>query len=61
MIRIEKKKMGRPTDNPKTIVKRARMSEADVEKLKVCCKVLNMSESDVLRIGIDEVYKKLKK
>lgn len=36
------------------------MSEADVEKLKVCCKALNMSESDVLRIGIDEIYKKLK-
>ncbi|MDE7425078.1 MAG: hypothetical protein K2N51_15565 [Lachnospiraceae bacterium] len=61
MISIEKKKLGRPTDNPKTIVKRARMSEKDVEKLKECCKVLNMSESDVLRMGIDEVYQRLKK
>lgn len=51
--------MGRPTDNPKTIVKRARMSEADVEKLKICCQKLNMSESGVLRIGIDKVYKEL--
>ncbi len=51
--------MGRPTDNPKTIVKRARMSESDVEKLKICCQKLNMSESDILRIGVDRVYKKL--
>lgn len=51
--------MGRPTDNPKTIVKRARMSESDVEKLKLCCQKLNMSESDIIRIGIDKVYMEL--
>lgn len=61
MITVEKKKMGRPTDNPKTIVKRARMSEDDVNKLKVCCEVLKLSESDVLRMGVDEVYSKIKK
>ena len=61
MILIEKKKMGRPTDAPKTIVKRARMSEKDVEKLRQCCEVLNMSESDVLRMGIDKVYEQLRK
>nr|DAF22794.1 MAG TPA: hypothetical protein [Caudoviricetes sp.] len=53
--------MGRPTNNPKTIVKRARMSEEDVEKLKYCCDTLKLSESDVLRMGIDEVYQKIKK
>ena len=53
--------MGRPTNNPKTIVKRARMSEEDVEKLKYCCDTLKLSESDVLRMGIDEVYQRLKK
>ncbi len=51
--------MGRPTDNPKTIVKRARMSESDVEKLKICCQKLNMSESDIIRIGVDRVYMEL--
>lgn len=61
MVQVEKKKMGRPTDAPKIIVKRARMSESDVEKLKECCRILKMSESDVLRKGIDEVYQKLKK
>ena len=61
MIQVEKKKMGRPTENPKTIVKRARMSEEDVKKIRVCCEALNLSESDVLRMGIDEVYQKIKK
>ncbi len=60
MIKVDKKKMGRPTDSPKTIVKRARMSEEDVEKLQICCKALGISESDVLRMGIDEVYQKVK-
>lgn len=52
--------MGRPTESPKTIVKRARMSKKDVERLQECCKILDMSESDVLRMGIEEVYLKLK-
>lgn len=60
MIPIEKKKMGRPTDNPKTIVKRARMSEDDIKKLQICCKILGISESDVLRMGVNEVYQKIK-
>ena len=63
MIVVDKKKMGRPytdTGNPKTIVKRARMSEEDVKKLKQCCIALGMSESDILRLGIDEIYKKIK-
>ncbi len=60
MIQVEKKKMGRPTDSPKTIVKRARMSEEDIEKLKCCCEILERSESDVLRMGIDEVYQKIR-
>ena len=51
--------MGRPTDNPKTTVKRARMSTDDLNKLTECCEKLNMSESDVLRMGINEVYKKV--
>lgn len=51
---------GRPTDNPKTVVKRARMSEEDVLKLKKCCEFLKLSESEVLRLGIDRVYQECK-
>lgn len=61
MIQVEKKKMGRPTNDPKTVVKRARMSEKDVEKLTACCEYLKLSESDVIRMGVDEVYQKIKK
>ncbi|MBQ7232363.1 MAG: CopG family transcriptional regulator [Bacillales bacterium] len=56
----EKKKIGRPTNAPKTIVKRARMSQEDVQKLQDCCTVLGISESDVLRLGIDKVYQEIK-
>lgn len=61
MIQVEKKKMGRPTENPKTIVKRARMSEQDVKKLKLCCEAFGLSESDIIRMGIDEVYQKMER
>ena len=46
---MEKKKMGRPTDDPKTIVKRARMSEDDVKKLNECCDILQLTASDVIK------------
>ncbi len=58
----EKKKMGRPYSNgaEKSITKRARMTEEDVAKLKYCCKRLGKKESEVMRLGIDEIYKTLK-
>ena len=58
---MEKKKMGRPTDDPKTIVKRARMSEDDVKKLNECCDILQLTASDVIRLGIQELYEKIQK
>lgn len=61
MVQVEKKKIGRPTEDPKIKVKRARMSDIDVMKLKECCTLLNMSESDVIRLGVDKVYQELKK
>ncbi len=54
------KKIGRPTENPKTIVKRARMSEDDVNKLKECSNILGLSESEVIRIAIKELYNNIK-
>ncbi len=59
MVSVEKKRIGRPTDEPKTIVKRARVSQNDVEKLQICCDVLKKSESEVIRLGIDAVYQQL--
>ncbi|MCI9517323.1 MAG: hypothetical protein HFI80_11190 [Lachnospiraceae bacterium] len=59
VVIVEKKKMGRPTDSPKTVTKRARMSEGDVDKLRLCCQRLDKSESDIIRMGIKEVYRKI--
>lgn len=63
VISVEKKRMGRPyTDaTKKTVTKRARMTEQDVEKLKYCCNQLEKTESEIIRLGIDKVYEELKK
>lgn len=63
MIKVEKKKMGRPysTGSEKNITKRARMTEEDVEKLRFCCEQLKKTESEILRLGVEKVYLELKK
>lgn len=55
------KKKGRPTNNPKNIQMRIRMSEEDNSKLEICSKKLNISKSDVVRLGIEKVYQEIKK
>lgn len=52
---------GRPTDNPKKHETRIRMSDEDVAMLEYCAKVTGKSKSDIIREGIKEVYKKIKK
>lgn len=61
MIQVEKKKMGRPTDNPKSYRESFRLSEGDMEKIRFCMETTGMSKTDVIRQGIDEVYQKIKK
>lgn len=61
MIKVEKKKMGRPTDNPKSYRESFRLSEDDMKKIQFCMEVTGMSKTDVIRQGIDEVYQKVKK
>lgn len=63
MIAVEekKKKMGRPTDNPKTYRESFRLSESDMEKINFCIERTGMSKTDVVRTGIDKVYSELKK
>ena len=52
---------GRPTDNPKTLNTRIRMSKEDIDKLEYCCKKTGKLKSEIIREGIDRVYKELKK
>lgn len=53
-------KTGRPTSDPKTHDTRIRMSDEDVRILKICCEKTGMSKADVIRLGIREVYEKVK-
>lgn len=37
------------------------MTDKELMKLEFCCKETGLSKADVIRKGIDEVYKKLQK
>ena len=52
---------GRPTSDPKKHETRIRMSDEDVKILEYCAKVTGKSKADIIREGIREVYKRLKK
>lgn len=56
----EKKKLGRPTDNPKGYRESFRFSEEDMEKLKFCMDKTGMSKTAVVREGIGYIYEQLK-
>lgn len=53
-----KKKMGRPTTDPKTHVARLRLSDNEKAKLDECCTLSGMSITDVLKLGIELVHQK---
>ncbi len=55
-FQIEKKKMGRPTENPKSYRESFRLSESDMQKIKICMEKKGISKTDVIRMGIDKVY-----
>lgn len=53
------KKMGRPTTSPKNTMVRVRMDDKTLQKMDECAKKLNTSRSEVIRLGIKELYPKL--
>ena len=55
------KKIGRPTDSPKTFMLRVKMDKITLEKLDRCCKILNVNRSEFVRNNINEKYDDLKK
>ena len=57
----EKNKLGRPTDAPKVLSTRIRLSAEDIIKLEVCATELQKSKAEVVRMGIDRIYKELKR
>lgn len=52
---------GRPTDNPKTLNTRVRLSEKDIERLEFCSKKTGKTKSEIIRMGIEKVYEELRK
>ena len=56
-----KKKMGRPTANPRINRLELRLSDEDMKKLEFCSGTTGLSKSDIIRKGIEKVYEELKK
>ena len=57
---MPEKKMGRPTDNPKTFMLRVKMDKDTLVKLDECCKVKRENRSEFVRKTIHEKYDDLK-
>ena len=53
--------MGRPTENPKDIVIRARITEKENQMLNECVNKLGMTKTDIIVKGIELVYKEINK
>lgn len=54
-------KMGRPTNNPRVVQTRIRMSEEEAQMLEECAKSLNTTKTEIVIIGIKKVYADIKK
>lgn len=52
---------GRPTEEPKNLSTRIRLSDEDVSMLNFCCEVTEKKKSEIIRLGIRKVYEDLKK
>ena len=54
-------KTGRPTDDPKTLSTRIRMSDEDIKRLQFCCDKLGKTKAEIIRMGIQKVCDELQK
>ncbi len=50
---------GRPTDNPKALSTRVRLSQEDIDRLEYCAEKTGQSKADIIRQGIKSVYDSL--
>ena len=57
--KVEKKRMGRPTDTPKNNRESFRLSDEDMTKLRFCMEKTDMSKTDIVRKGIELVYQEI--
>ena len=59
MRRIEKKKMGRPTTNPRTGQINVRLSDKELALLNECAERMGTTRTDVIARGIETVHREL--
>lgn len=52
---------GRPTNDPKNLNTRVRLSDEDVVMLEYCCELTGKKKAEIIRMGIRKVYEELKK
>ncbi len=57
---MEKRGVGRPTDNPRGERLGFRVSEEESEMIQYCMEKLGISKSDLLRLGIRKIYEETK-
>lgn len=56
----EKRKMGRPTDNPKNHQTRIRMTQEEWDKLEYCSKAMSKTKTEIVNLGVNKIYNELK-
>lgn len=56
---IMEKKTGRPTTDPKGNYIGIRLSDNELEKIKICMDKTKMTRTGVIRAGIELVYEKI--
>lgn len=54
-----RKKIGRPTDNPKDAQMPVRLSSDEIEKLEYCSQKTGKSKAEIIRIGINKVWESI--
>lgn len=53
-------KTGRPTTDPKTKQMPIRFSQSDIDKLEYCAKKTGKSQAEIVRTGVNKVYKEIR-
>lgn len=51
---------GRPTNDPKTVSVRIRLSESDQMKLEYCSSTTGKTKAEIIREGIEKTYQELR-
>lgn len=56
----EQKKIGRPTDNPRTKKLGIRLSKKELDMITKCSDILNTSRANVIVAGVEKLYNEIK-